>query len=35
LILSGTAGIYRIEKYVVVERHRHRFTGFASGAASP
>lgn len=25
MILSGTAGIYRSEKYVVVERHRHRF----------
>jgi hypothetical protein len=25
LILSATAGIYRSEKYVVVERHRHRF----------
>jgi hypothetical protein len=25
LILSGTAGIYRSEKYVVVERHRHQF----------
>lgn len=25
MILSGIAGVYHSEKYVVVERHRHRF----------